>query len=243
MNILDVYADESCKSGHRYLSIGAIAVEKKGVPSVLARFHAARASRNAWAEVKWSAFRRSKFHFYKMFADTFFDLAHEDTLHFHSLYVDTQTADAGTFDEWHGDFGFDKLIYQLLLHKIGKRYGEHYRIHVYLDARECRQAPNVLRPMLNNTLAKWHKIDTEPFRDIRFMDSKASDILQAADLLTSCIGSRKNGHHKRVGACQEKRELGDHIARRAKALDWPFGLESRFAKRFTIWPFVYKKGS
>lgn len=239
-DILEVYVDESCKNGFKYLSIGGIAVEAAHVARCLTAFAAARVNSNV-AEVKWSNLRQSKLPFYRRFAATYFDLTADDITHFHGLYYNTETANHRIFNQGSADIGFDKLVYQLLLHKFGIKYGENYNIHVFLDKRRSEQDPQSLRPMLNADLAK-RGIHTRPFKDIRFLDSKRSDLLQAADLIVGAVGTRKNGLHKMPGAAAWKRELGDMIAKKSAAAAAPYKIEDRRAKKFTLWPYRHGKG-
>src|SRR5688572_23098862 len=108
MDILEVYADESCKNGHRYLAIGGIAIPKVLTSAILDEFQKRRAERAAWGEVKWTKLRSSKLHFYRRFVDVFFDYSKSHELHYHALYVDTSTADHNTYSEGIEDTGFDR---------------------------------------------------------------------------------------------------------------------------------------
>lgn len=240
METLHVYVDESCKDGFKFLAIGGIAVEESKVERCLQAFARARVDSNV-AEVKWSALRKTKLPFYKRFVSEFFELTADDTAHFHGLYYNTETAKHAIFNQGSADIGFDKLIYQLLLHKFGIKYGQHYRIEVFLDNRRSNQHPQSLRPWLNADLAK-RGIHTRPFKDIRFLDSKKSDLLQATDLLVGAVGTRKNGLHKQPTSAAWKRDLGTFIAIQAAKAAAPYNIEDRRAKRFTLWPYRHGVG-
>lgn len=239
MPILEVYADESCKDGHKYLGIGALAVVQDDKVAILNRLFAERAERSTWSEVKWTELRASKLPFYEKYINTFFEYAKNDAIHFHALYLDTATQNHKLYNEGCSDIGFDKVLFQLLLHKFGKTYGKKYEIHVYLDKRNSKQNPEILRPMLNDVLKRDYFIDHRPFRLIRFEDSEGCELIQIADLLTGAIATRKNGHHLLPNSSAHKKALGDHIAKQASILECGKNLEGRYAQRFTIWPFRY----
>ena len=51
------------------------------------------------------------------YVDVFFDASAKDDLHFYALYVDTHTFNHHKYNGGEAEIGFNKLIYQLLLHK------------------------------------------------------------------------------------------------------------------------------
>jgi len=240
--MLHIYADESCKDAHRYMAMGATAVERTFEPEIAARFRAVRAAHNTFGEVKWTKVSRAKLGFYKRFVDVFFDASKADDMHFYGLHVDTQTFNHRRWNQGEAEIGFSKLIFQLLLHKFGRRYGADYPLTVYLDSRSTRHDPDEMRPMLNSELAKRWEIPTRPFRRITFIDSKKSDLVQVNDLLIGTIGFFKNKHHKRPDCSVHKLALAHYILQRAAECE-PEKFVSIKASRFSVWRFAYKKGS
>ncbi len=238
VSMIDIYADESCKENHTYLILGGIAIETKLVPALLSELKAVRDKFNTHGEVKWTKVSKAKLEFYKAFVDVFFDFNRKDDAHFHCLTVDTRTFKHGAYNQGSSEIGFNKLIYQLLLHKFGKRYGPTYRIYVYLDKRNTSEHPDKLRPMLNNALCK-KEIKTFPFKRLTFQDSAESDIIQLNDLLIGSIGFRKNGHHLAAGCSNHKKELAQKIARQAVENQHPIRLNWANAHKFSIWTFEY----
>lgn len=238
--LMHVYADESCKDDHRYLALGGTCLEDSFAVTALARLKAVREAHNTHGEVKWSKVSRAKLSFYKQFVDVFFDCSKHDEMHFHSLYVDTRTINNAQFNYGDRDLGFNKLIYQLLLHKFGRKYAEHHHMHVYLDDRSTKHQPADLAPMLNRDLAR-HGLPSNGFRRVRFQDSKSTDLLQLNDLLVGTVGFKMNRHDKRPECAPHKIELAQHILERAWANDRPHRLHHRQARRFTVWPFRYNQ--
>lgn len=239
--MINIYADESCKENHRHLILGGIAIQTAKVPHALSSLKEIRNKFSTHGEVKWTKASKSKLDFYKAFTDVFFDLNRKSEAHFHCLTVDTRTFNHHAFNQGNAEIGFNKLIYQLLLHRFGARYGENFKIYVYLDKRNTSQQPDSLRPMLNSALKRDKNIVTYPFKRLTFQDSKASDIIQLNDLLIGAIGFRKNGHHLAENCSQHKLQLAQHIVRQAVEIQRPIRLNSRGADKFSVWNFEFKK--
>jgi hypothetical protein len=239
MPLLHVYADESCTGGQRYLALGGIALDEAFAPDILGRLKAVRDAHATYGEVKWQKVSKSKLDFYKAYVDVFFDASLVDDVHFYALYVDTHTFNHHKYNSGEAEIGFTKLIYQLLLHKFGRKYGENYKIKVFLDDRTTKHDPEEMRPMLNRDLAKWG-IPGDPFRQIRFRDSKVCDLIQLNDLLVGTVGFKRNLRDKVPGCAPHKIELAAHIVRRALENEKPYRLNSAQARRFAVWPFKFK---
>lgn len=240
MEMLDVYGDESCTSGNRFLCLGALAIERAKVPLMLESLKAIRTKHNTFGEVKWSKVSKAKLVFYRDYVDAFFAASKQDDIHFRALYVDTWTFDHHRFNSGNAEIGFNKLIYQLLLHKFGRVYGRTHGIEVFLDDRTTKHDPEDLRPMLNRHLAKY-EIKSEPFRRIRFRNSKDCDLIQLNDVLLGVVGFKRNLHDKKHDCSAHKKTLADYIVRRALENEAPHRLNSAQAKRFAVWPFQYSK--
>lgn len=238
--MINIYADESCHTAHRYLVLGGIAVDESDRELAILKFKDVRYKHNTWGEVKWEKISKAKLPFYLDYAKIFFELNSVDILHFHALCVDTQQFIKGQDAE----IGFNKLIYQLLLHKFGRKYGKDNRLHVYLDKRTTSQPPDFMRPILNAGIRKKYGLTDNPFRRITFIESNRSELIQMNDLLIGAIGSRKNEHHLKQDASKHKIAMGEYISRRSKeTVTFPFQITSRFATRFSLWIFKYRKKS
>lgn len=239
MTILHVYADESCTGGQQYLALGGIALDEKRAAEILTKLTAVRNAYATYGEVKWQKVSKSKLAFYKAYVDVFFDASAVDEVHFHALYVDTHTFNHHKYNGGEAEIGFNKLIFQLLLHKFGRKYGASKRIKVFLDHRTTKHDPEEMRPMLNRELAKWG-VHNDPFRQIRFRDSKICDLIQLNDLLVGIVGFKRNRRDKAPGCALHKIDLAEHILRRAHENEKPHRLNSPHAKRFAVWPFKFK---
>jgi hypothetical protein len=236
--LLDIYVDESCKQDHEMMVIGGNAVKTINVPYILERFRGVREKHNTWGEVKWQKVSKTKLGFYTDFVDQFFRLAQLELIRFHCLYVDTnQFKHKGDREET-----YNKLMYQLLLHKFGRKYGSEHQIHVYIDSDFTSQDPETMRPMLNAVLIRY-RIRTAPFRRLAYVKSHDTDLVQVTDLIVGAVGARKNNHHKQDGAAPHKVALGQHIAQKARDVEAPIECASFWARRFSLWRFIYKGSS
>ncbi|WP_206169337.1 DUF3800 domain-containing protein [Variovorax gossypii] len=239
MDVMDFYGDESCcHGGDHFLVIGGIAIPQIQVSSMEDRLRAVRATHPkhlANSEVKWSNTSRAVLNFYKEFSDVFFDAAKNGEAKFTSLCMDKRTFNHKTYNAGDPDIGFNKMVYQLLLHKVGKVWGKTHRITVKLDHRTSKDDPNELCPMLNHHL-KRQGIDTSPFKRIEFKDSKKSELIQLNDLLIGTLGAN---HNKKTGAAH-KQELADHIMKQAKNTCHPKSIYGWSATTFKVWPFEFR---
>jgi hypothetical protein len=212
------------------------------VPEALALLTAVKSGAGSTSEIKWKRGSKFKLHYYKQYADVFFTLAACGKAHFQALYVDSHTFNHRQWNRGDADLGFNKLIYQLLLHRFGRRHGASHLIHAYLDKRTTRHDPEEMRPMLNHDLSRRWQIDGRPFRRVWFRDSDKCHLLQLNDLLIGSIGYLRNVMHKRAEAADHKTDLAWHITRQAIELERPFKVNSKQAKRFAVWPFAFKHG-
>lgn len=236
--VLEVFADESCQTQHRYLVLGGLACERKDTAEIEQLLTAVRVEHRTFGEVKWTKVSRAKLSFYKDFVDVVFDAMRTSRIHFHSLIADTSEFDHKKYNRGSKEIGFHKLIYQLLVQKFGRLYADNYRLYVYLDGRTTRASLIELRAMLNAGLANQWDIRGYPYRRVDFRDSKSSDLFQVNDLLLGAIGHRTNQHHLVKGSSVAKIEMVAHVTRRAAISDLAVGTP-RTRQNFTVWNFHY----
>jgi len=238
--VMEFFADESCCGGmERNLIIGGIAVRLDHVAELEDRLRAVRANYPAHLannEVKWSKCSKGVLQYYMDFADVFFGAADRDLASFTSLWVEKATFDHRTYNAGNPDIGFNKMVYQLLLHKVGKVWGSDYRITVKLDYRSSKHNPNDLTAMLNLDL-KRQGIDTFPFKRIEFKDSKKSELLQLNDLLIGALGCQ---HNPLKGRAEHKLALAAHILKQARQTCSPKSIYGWNATTFKVWGFRFK---
>jgi hypothetical protein len=167
-------------------------------------------------EWKWTKVSRAKLSAYIAIVDCIFDNAARGRVEVHILSVKCAELDHRTYNAGDPDIGFNKFLYQLLLHKVGIRFGDTERLYAYLDARTTTHSPSDLQLVLNNGTAKKLGDHTKaPWRLVVHRDSKTSRLLQVADIMTGAHAFHKNGHHRVRGAAPAKLRLAEHIAARA----------------------------
>ena len=237
--MISVYADESCKDNHKYLILGGICAELEKIDEITSILSDVRRAHNTYGEVKWGKVSKGKYKFYEDYVNVFFDLCTKDILHFHFLSVDTSTFNHKLHNGGSSELGFDKLIYQLLLHKFGAKYGKNNKIQVYLDERTTKNNPNQMADILNAGLNKKLKITTNPYTRITFQNSRTSEILQLNDLLIGAIGFRKNKRHLSNESAVHKKEFSEMILRKAMAIEHPIKINASNASKFTSWDFKF----
>lgn len=171
----------------------------------------------AGAEFKWTKVSKAKSAAYRALVDLHFDVLCPNGVEFFAMAIDTYGLDHRCYNEGDADLGYNKFLYQLLLHRVGKRFGEDERIVVDLDARNTTREPNELQRILNSAMGR--ELGTfmrPPFSRIAHRDSRTSRLLQLADLLAGAVAWHKNDQDARSEASPAKMDLANHIAARAK---------------------------
>lgn len=228
--IIEVYVDESSQNKHRYLVLGAVAVELPNTQTLIDAIMQARLPQLPNGEAKWGKVSRAKLPAYKRVVDVLFD--NPDSYHFHALFVDTTQQNHQQFNDGDSETGFNKEIYQLA-NKVGQLYSNKY-FHIYPDYRDTKNTPEELRLILCRGATKRGDKRDWPVRRCQFRDSKLTIPLQLADILIGAIAYQLNGHDKAKGANPAKVELARHVMRRAGIADITKGT-ARVAK-FSVWP-------
>jgi hypothetical protein len=208
---MQFFCDESSQNAHRYLVIGVLAVMRSNVAEVEAALAATREKFKHDREIGWTCVSGYKFGIYEDWLDIFVSFAKRSRLRMTALILDTHIpANRGWSDE-DPDLGFNKLIYHLLLHRVGKKYAISRRpIYGHLDSRTTRHKPEDLRRMLNGGLRNMG-FKCNPFREIVFRDSKKSNLIQLVDLLAGGLAYARNQHGEKANARPHKIELSERI--------------------------------
>lgn len=231
---IEIYVDESSQTGHKYLVIGAMMLSKRRSVEIFEKFSNIRGSYTG--EVKWKKLSDMKAPHYRRWVDGVFELIDSRHITLHFLSFDTTQFDHKTYNDGDGEIGFSKLVYQLLLHHVGKPVFGIRPIYGYLDSRTTKHNPENLRLMLNAGLSKHHNIHTQPFRRLTFRESCDCDLIQALDLFIGALAWERNKRGEREEARQCKQDMSDYIMTRSQKKPTKWG--------FKVWDFNFgKKGS
>lgn len=210
-----VFVDESCQNAHRFMVLGALIVPGMLVAEAEQRLESFLASSRLPSEMKWTKVSRSKLGVYRDFASLHFDYLVPAGAEFHALALDCRELDHRAFNDGDPDLGYNKFLFQLLFHRVGRRFGHVEKIVVDVDARNSSREVSELEAVLNSRTAR-HFGDTHrrPFARIAHRCSRSTRLLQLSDLLTGAVAWHKNDHDAIEGASESKIALATHIASR-----------------------------
>jgi hypothetical protein len=218
-----VYCDESnTEGGKPYPVYGAILIPLDHIVEVQRQLKAWRHREGVYDEVKWNKVSGSRrLATYKSLVDLLFTLAKQrELLHFKAIVLDRHAPEYRTYSKGDDELGFYKFYYHWLLRYFAKFPLLHRcQLKVIIDERPA-QADSLthltrLKYMLNNGIRK--ELDataTDVVTDVQTLNSKHSDLLQAADVLMGAIGFQCQGFHLRPNANKEKVELARYLAAR-----------------------------
>jgi hypothetical protein len=222
-------ATKAAKTPHRYLVLGVMAAARRSVPEIEAALGAVRQKYNHRREIGWTCVNGYKFGVYEEWLAIFLSFARRQRIRMTALTLDTHLPANRGWGADDSDLGFNKLIYQLLLHRVGKKYAKVLRpIYGCLDSRTTRHRPDDLRQMLNGGLRNLG-FKCNPFREIVFRDSRDSDLIQLVDMLVGGLAYARNGHGEKPDARPHKIELSARIC-----------AAERENSQFDLWEFEYK---
>jgi hypothetical protein len=209
-----VFLDESSTTDEHFMVIGCVIVpgpvEREAEALVVDCLNEHRTV----GELKWTKVSRSKAHVYTDVLRRFWQYAPTRGIECHSIIVDTHQIDHGAYNDGDPELGFNKFVFQLLHHHVGRTFGETERIVAHLDARTTTREPAELQTILNNAAARhFGEMTHRPFGKVTHRDSKSSRLLQIADLLSGAIAWHKNDRDTRPEASPAKTELANELAR------------------------------
>jgi hypothetical protein len=239
MPITHFFADESSQSGCRYMLLSGIVIDDTDLEATRKALKAVQEKHKTLGTMKWGKVSQSKLHVYRDYCDLFFKLSSSDTMHFHSVTIDTSELDHKSYNAGNAEIGFSKFIYQLLV-KIARLYATENVLYVWLDRRKTKQSLNELQEIVNNGLAKHWNLTNKPVRRIVFRETEDEPILQINDVLLGALAARCNGHHAIPGASPAKAELSAYILKLG-GIGNPLRDTPRGVSKFTTWKFALRR--
>lgn len=212
---LNIYIDESSQSGHRFVALGGIWIERAHVASVERRLLALRGRHRLSGELKWRKLSPSRRLAYEAFVDAFFSLHEERIVDWHVMFLEAGRIDHAAYSGGDKELGFNKFLYQFLFHRI-RQYPDARPVRIYLDSRTTRHDPDrSLRPILNNALRREFRTDSGPVAHVHFLDSKKSHLLQVNDIILGAMAYLRNDRHLGLRASAAKTAVAKDIMARA----------------------------
>ncbi|WP_111266311.1 DUF3800 domain-containing protein [Marilutibacter maris] len=237
-----VFIDESSQNDHHYMVLGALVLPGSGVaPATQMVEDVLTVHRMSNSEFKWSKVSRGKADAYRAIINLYFDEFAPRGAEFHALVIDNHELDHRGYNNGDPDLGFNKFLFSLLRHRVGRRFGCTERIVVDLDARNTSRHPDELQRVLNSAMGRdLGDFHIAPFSRIAHRDSRNTRLLQLADLLAGAVAWHKNDHDAHPHASPAKVALANHIANRVGLSR--IGLDSpKSETRLSVWNHALKR--
>ena len=205
---INIYCDESChleNDGQGVMVLGGIwcPLDKRREIAVRLREIKRRHGFTSNFEVKWTKVSHSAVAFYLDYVDYFFD---DDDLHFRALVIPDKALLR------HEDFGqdHDTWYYKMYFDMLKVIFDPTSKHQVYIDQKDTRGAAKVrkLHDVLCNNMYDFSR---EIIQQVQLVQSKESEQIQLADLLTGAISYVNRGLTGNAG----KVALAERIKKRS----------------------------
>jgi hypothetical protein len=217
-----VYCDESNTDGRkRHPVYGAILIALDDIREVQQELADWRRREEMHGELKWEKVRGGlRLRKYKSLVNLLFSLARQRRLlQFKAIVLDKHAPEYLTYSKGNDELGFYKFYYHWLLQYFAKFPVKHRcHLRVIIDQRDLpRDNPDPYTPLkiiLNHGIRKEFDTTTDVVTKVEPLNSKQSDLLQAADVLMGAVGFHNQDFHLRQGADKQKVELARYVAAR-----------------------------
>jgi hypothetical protein len=226
-----IYIDESSQTKHRYMLMGGLCVPLGYSAAFEADIvsHRDRTTPLLNADgfpkiMKWEKATAYNLAAYKRVVDAYFTfpmrhkLPLSKSIDTHCVAVDTSKKTLKATGDGDVEIGFAKEFYFLCVPTIGNRL-KNGLFHLYPDRRDTRQDLNEARKIMNAGARKYNNRADWPYRELKFQDPEVKQSLQVVDILIGAIAYHLNGHYQKPDANPAKKELCEHILRRAKIIN------------------------
>lgn len=239
------YTDESgTGKPHRYMVLGGVIMSvgfANHLDTVINEFREKRGFRDGY-EFKWKMVEDTNINRYMDFVD--YLGTQTQYFHFKSIVIDRNKLNHKKFNSGNQTVGYFKFHYQLMVNCFGKYFNNEDKCFLFIDKAKVNYDLDNYKNMLNNGLRKkYAPIYTDIFRTVEWKDSKKSNFIQIADVLTGGLRLMLNLDYidgKPEPITKEKRELANHILTTWNIAD-PFKNTPRSKQDFSIWHFMMQK--
>lgn len=195
------YCDESthlANDGFPYMVIAYISSAWNQVKLHSQHIYHLREKHHFKGEIKWSKLSESNYVFYSELIDYFF----ATDLNFRAVIVNKSQIDNEKLGFTYNDFYY-RMYYQLLHHKINMEH----TYNIYLDIKDtCSYRKNKkLREILN--------VQYGNIRNLQFIHSHESVLLQLADLIMGALNYNLRGEKKMIAKLKIIEKIKKHANR------------------------------
>ena len=131
-------------------------------------------------------------------------------LRYNCLVVHNRKLDHRGYSGGDRDLTLTKFIFS---HVYGfvSRFGPNSKFEVFLDKRDTKHPPEKMKHALNNRLKTEFDMANEPVKNVDFVSSQDSQLIQATDVITGAIAYEKNGRHRAQSPAPHKVALWQQV--------------------------------
>lgn len=237
--MISIFVDESgADGGTRYMVHGALFLRNAAINGMRCAVTEILRNSGLVDELKWTTTSNFKLKRDLDAARCFFRVYGEGSSlsgpRFQCLVTDQHRLDIRHFHAGDADKCFYKLLYPLLLWRIGSYANPGEEVHVVLDHRSTKSYDlNELRDVLGHGLRKNLRDSAPVVKSVEYRDSKQEPLIQVADFLTGAVCFQRNARHLAPHASPAKVRAAEEVARMVGLPDL-CGLDRRH-DRFGIW--------
>lgn len=231
-----LFIDESSTGKSEMMAIGGLAMSLQDCVSLEQRIDEWCHENGMRQELKFRNVCSSNSARYCDFSTRLFKAIHANRARFRALVVENGTWKTSEYGGFEGVY--HRLVYQLVLHCFGDLYANGDRVVVKLDERGSNYDLNYLKEVLNRAM-RCNYSGWSPVVSVEWHDSKASRLMQAADILTSAVGFDCNNRESLTGISDAKlavmRSIRECAGLESLKTNTPKGQSS-----FGVWQFKFK---
>jgi hypothetical protein len=207
------FCDETCTAKpNRYFAVGATMVRGDLSPSFHDAIDRWRDTAKMRAELKWAKIKRQKYAQYSDFIARSVGALNKRRISFAALVGDRHLLDHRTYSDGSEEVGYNKMFYQLILHRLLKHMQPLDRLIVYADRKHTESAYHELKSALNNGIRKKFNRQRYEVVDVQGVCSKQYNLVQVNDLFLGAVGFHANEKHTTGTPSPTKMLLAGEIA-------------------------------
>lgn len=229
------FCDEAGKEPDRFLAVGGLIVTSEDAKAIRSEFARKKHDLGLNGEAKWNTTRKGTLDKHRELVHWAFQLISTRQLLFHCMLVPSQRFN----HDLRSDGGRNeslKRMYQLILHRLGKKHGKSYNLYAFPDKANELKGLEAMKHGLNSDLKNRFGCPDGCLKAIEFRDSHSEPLLQLNDLLLGAVCYQKNRKFEVDGAGQPKPNLSGFVLGRSGLKDFETDTPAR-VDDFTIWNF------